>query len=153
MKSHAALGKRFECRGDPSYLTPQTPLDFLGFTASMEKRDDGTHVFLDQQEALEKFLSEMHADNFRLQDCPMPSLVKLFSDPTLLDELQSRLYRHGVGFLNFVSKTSRFDIAHTVSMLGTQMHKPTVGAMKALRHLIGYSSSMVEFRIGGRCIN
>lgn len=29
VKFHAALGKRFECRGDPSYLTPQTPLDFL----------------------------------------------------------------------------------------------------------------------------
>ena len=151
MKFHTALGRRFDCRGGPSYLTPQTPLEFLGFTASMEERDDGTHVFLDQQEALEKFLSEMQADNFRLQDCPMPSLAKLFSDPTLMDELQSRLYRHGVGFLNFMSKTSRFDISHTVSMLGTQMHKPTVGAGKALRHLIGYLSSTVEFRIGGKC--
>ena len=49
----------------------------------------------------------------------MPSLAKLFSDPTLMDDLQSRLYRHGVGFLNFMSKTSRFDISHTVSMLRT----------------------------------
>ena len=83
-------------------------------------------------------MNEMDMTGIRSQDCPMPTITKLFSDPTLADDVAAQVYRHSAGFLNFLAKTTRFDIAHSVSMLCTQMKQPTVGACKALRHLLGY---------------
>ena len=148
---HSSLSNRFDCRGEASYLGPGEALEFLGFVITMEEAEDGTHVYMDQQDALSSFLGEMDMGGIRAQDCPMPSLVKLFSDPTLADDVTAKVYRHSAGFLNFLAKTTRFDIAHTVSMLCTQMGQPTMGAVKALRHLLGYLKQTTAFRIGGRC--
>ena len=148
-----ALEKRFDCRDAPKYLTPDQPIEFLGFTVTMEENSEGTHVYMHQMDALNTFLESISMDQLRTQTCPMPTLNKLFSDPTPMDDMSAKLYKHSVGFLNFLAKTTRYDIAHTVSMLGTQMHNPTVGAGKALRHLLGYIISSKEFRIGGKCLD
>ena len=148
---HAALSTRFDCRGDPSYLEAGSPLEFLGFTITMEETAEGTKVFMDQGDALSTYLNGMNMTGIRSQDCPMPTITKLFSDPTPADDVAAQVYRHSAGFLNFLAKTTRFDIAHSVSMLCTQMKQPTVGACKALRHLLGYLEVSIDFRIGGGC--
>jgi hypothetical protein len=148
---HTMLGERFECRDAPSYLAVGAPLEFLGFTLKMEEREDDTHVYMDQSDALTTFLAEFDLEAIRAQDCPMPSLTKLYSDPELLTESGATLYRHAVGFLNFLSKTTRYDVAHATSMMSMVMKAPTNGALKALRHVLGYLKQSVEFRLGGKC--
>ena len=148
---HEALSARFDCRGGPSYLSAGSPLEFLGFTITMEETDSGTQVYMDQSDALSTFLNGMDMQGIRAQDCPMPTVTKLFSDPTPADDVAAQVYRHSAGFLNFLAKTTRFDVAHSVSMLCTQMKQPTVGACNALRHLLGYLKVSIDFRIGGEC--
>jgi len=63
----------------------------------------------------------------------------------------SELYKHSVGFLNFLAKSTRYDIAHCTSMLCMVMKSRTVGALKALKHVLGYLKQSAEFRIGGAC--
>jgi hypothetical protein len=148
---HSRLGERFECRDAPSYLTSESPLEFLGFRLTLEEQVDDTHVYMDQSDALGVFLAEFDLEAIRSQDCPMPSLAKLYSDPEPLTEAGSSLYRHAVGFLNFLSKTTRYDVAHPTSMMSMVMKAPTKGALRALKHVLGYLKQSVQFRIGGKC--
>ena len=114
---HTALSARFDCRGDPSYLGADSTLEFLGFTITMEETAEGTKVFMDQGGALSTYLKGMDMTGIRSQDCTMPTITKLLSDPTPADDVAAQVYRHSAGFLNFLAKTTRFDIAHSVPML------------------------------------
>jgi hypothetical protein len=117
----------------------------------MEERADGTHVFMDQREAIEGLLREFEADALQLKGAPMPSKRLMQSDDTLLTANAAVMYRHAVGTLNFYARCTRFDIAHAVSQLSGMMRSPTEGALKALTHLLGYIKATTGFRIGGRC--
>ena len=148
---HEELRDRFDCREAPTYLSEGQPLEFLGFRVTMCEGDVDTEVYIDQERAVGTFLEGLSIGGIKPRDCPMPTLVKLFSDPTPVDELQARECRHVIGVLNFLAKVVRFDIAHATSMLSTQMSKPTVGTVRAIKHMLGYLQATAGFRLGGVC--
>jgi hypothetical protein len=145
---HERLGKEYECT-EPSYLAPDSPLDFLGFSITTEVVDGETFIYMDQAEALSLLLSRFDAGELHPKDAPMPTRTLLNSDPTPLSVNAGALYKHLVGSLNYFVRTTRFDMAYAVSRLSSFMSSPTVGAWKALQHLLGYLKATVDFRIGG----
>lgn len=148
---HRALEERFKCRDPPEYLTSEHNIDFIGFNVSMEDRADGVHVYMDQKDSIEGLIREFDAEVLQLKSAPMPSKRLMQSDGTALSSNAAAVYRHVVGMLNFYARCTRFDIAHAVSQLSSMMKSPTEGALKAMKHLLGYIKATTGFRIGGRC--
>jgi hypothetical protein len=145
---HDQMGKEYDCT-EPVYLATDNPLDFLGFSITKEVVDGVEHVYMDQCEAVELFLSRFDAEKLQLKDSPMPTKTLLNSDPAPLSHNAAGLYKHLVGSLNYFVRTTRFDIAFAVSRLSSFMGAPTAGAWKALVHLLGYLKATSSFRIGG----
>lgn len=145
---HEALGNKFDCTA-PSVLAPDNPLEFLGFTVTVEEQDGVRRVYMDQAEAMDLFLSRFEAEVLQVKDAPMPTRSLLHSDKTPLSDNARALYKHLVGSLNYFVRSTRFDIGYAVSRLSSFMASPTVGSWKALVHLLGYLKGTAGFRIGG----
>ena len=52
--------------------------------------------------------------------------------------------------MNFLARAVRWDIAHSVSRVSSQMHHPVAGTVAALEHLCGYLKHTAGFRIAGK---
>ena len=55
-----------------------------------------------------------------------------------------------IGALNFLTKTSRWGIAHAVSRASQDTQQPKAGTVAAIEHIVGYLVQTVGFRIAGK---
>ena len=145
---YAALENKFDIKA-PSYLTPQQPMEFVGMRVTMEESEGGYLRYIDCSEATEALVDSSGLGTARTLKCPMPDTKEIASDPQLLDEAAGSKYRSTVGSLNYLVAVTRYDLAHAASRLGQFSAAPTVGAAIALRRVIAYLASTVDFRIGG----
>ena len=145
---HAALGRRFECK-DETYLTVDTPLEFLGFQIELEVVEGETAIYMTQQDAMVQFLSQFERNEIPPKTSPMPTRQLFHSNGVLLTDNAAALYKHVVSVLNYFARVTRFDIAYATSRLSTKMASPDEGAWKSLKHLLGYLANTTSFRIGG----
>jgi hypothetical protein len=91
-KFHTALESRFDCRpGSRQVLTPENPIEFTGVRISMEKGALADSYFMDQSEAIARFLTQHDMRDVRcreralclmLQNCFQ--IVSLFQQKWLL---------------------------------------------------------------------
>jgi hypothetical protein len=78
-KFHAALESRFDCRpGSRQVLTPENSVEFTGIRVTMERGSKVDSYFMDQSEAIAKFLTQHDLDTVKDRDSPMPEASELF---------------------------------------------------------------------------
>jgi hypothetical protein len=124
------MDNRFECKGD-EWLTPETPLDFLGIEVSM----DEDRLYLSMEDFTEKTLSAMDMADCVIAKRPMS---KEITDSTPLPKHLIPTFMTGVGCTGWLVNTVRPDCAHTHSRLSQHMANPTQGAWDALMYLMQY---------------
>ena len=127
------LEKKFQIK-DPTYLTEESPLQFLGFEIAME---EGC-VEIDQEVAVGRFLEEQPELAAARVGSPMPSVNALHEDETAVGEEEAKRYRRQCGSLNYFAVASRYDIALAVSKLSQFSMRPTASAVKAMKRVIQY---------------
>lgn len=149
-KFHSSLENKFDCRpGSRQVLTPDSPIEFTGLRITMEKGAESDSYFIDQTEAIARFLTLHDLDSAKLRDSPMPDASALLSDNELVTDELAAWCRSVTGCLHFFVRASRWDIAHAVSRVSQFNSKPTVGTVAALKVIAGYLRQTLDFRIGG----
>jgi hypothetical protein len=146
------LNKKFECK-DPSFLTVDSPLDYVGFTVGLNETEGGyKEVYIEQTTQVQDFLEEFECPPAKFAGDPSPCFTKsaLYSDVTPLSEEESRRYARIVGSLNYFASSLRYDIALPTSKLSQFMSKPTVAAMRCATRVMEYLAATSDFRITGR---
>ena len=140
------LEKRFEVK-DPTYLTDETPIKYVGFDIRTWHKNDRVYISIDQRVDLENYLSSIEYSDGHVVSNPMSDRHVLTSEPELLNEERASRYRSVVGTLNYYACALRYDIAYPVSRLSQYSNKPTVGAEKALNTVLAYLSNTTDFAI------
>lgn len=148
---YAALGVggngRFEVK-DPNFLTPQTPLKFVGFTIGERHQAGGLWRYITQREDVCEFLEELDIHPARDVGCPMPSKSQLFRNRTLLSESEADWCKSVIGSLNFLAQCTRYDIAHAVSRVSAESCKCTVSVKQGICTILAYLKSTSGFEVG-----
>ena len=138
------LRKRFDIK-DPDYLTPDSPLVFLGMQVSCHDGQAGRLYTIDQNTVLDSSFEDWGESYCLNVECPMPCTKALYSDSTLVGKERAARYRSIVGALNYFAVTTRYDIALAVSKLSQFSCSPTVSSDKALTRVIHYLMNNPEF--------
>ena len=138
------LNARFDVK-DPNYLTPNSPLVFIGMQVSCRDGEGGRLYTIDQNSILDSCFDEWGESYCPAVQCPMPCTRVLYSDSTTVSEERAARYRSVVGALNYFAVTTRYDIALAVSKLSQFSSRPTVSADRALTRVIHYLMNNPEF--------
>ena len=149
---YKAMADRFKVK-DPTYLTVDTPIKYVGFDITLTKQDDGHYVTIDQGNDLNNYLNDIGVPNCKNVTNPMPHKNEMYSDPAPLDEEEGHRYRSIMGALNYYACASRYDISYPVSKLSQFSAHPTKGASRALSRVLSYLRCNTDFGITGRMHN
>ena len=140
-KFHTASESRFRCRpGSKQVLTPENPIEF-----TMEEGALAGSYFMDQSEAIAKFLTQHDMCDVRCRESPMPDAAKLFSDSEPVSAEVASWCKSVIGCLHFFVRASRWD----VSRVSQSNCNPTMGTIKALKVIAGYLKGSIGVRMGG----
>lgn len=126
------LRDRFEAT-DPVYLTPETPIDFLGIIISV---DHGC-IRLSMESYHRKLLANMGMSDVKPIGTPLSEPIQ---ESENLSSSEATRFRSGLGGVGWLASTIRPDLAYAFSRLGQHMASPTVGAMEALNRVLRYIS-------------
>lgn len=125
-----AMDARFACKGD-EWLTPETPLDYLGIEVSMDKE----RLYLTMEDFTEKTLRAMDMDECAPADRP---ITREITDLTPLSGHLRTKFMTGVGCVGWLVNTARPDLAYAHSRISQHMANPVQGALDALLHVMRY---------------
>ena len=161
------LNGRFECK-DEVVLTPESRLSFLGFAIACEDYDEQDIIGLnpnntlqtnkhgkvrminmDQQEAIETFLSQHKVRPSKSVGSPMGDRNQLIKDQTMLAGEEVNEFQSKLATINYFALTTRYDIAYPAARLSQFMSKPTKGASVALDRIMSYFITTSDFKIRG----
>ena len=132
------LNTRFECK-DAVILTPESRLSFLGFDITFEDYDEqdivgrnpnntlqtNKHgevrmINMDQQDAIETFLSQHNVRPSKSVGSPMGDKNQLIKDQTMLVGEEINEFQSKLGTINYFALTTRYDIAYpTVDLVSS----------------------------------
>ena len=148
-KFYEAMRERFDVK-DPSYLTVDTPLTYVGIDVSMFESQGVKYIQADQDVDVTNYLDEIGVKASKAVDNPMPNKYSIYNNPTRLNDEDSTWYRSVVGALNYYACTTRYDISYPVSRLSQFSARPTVGAKVALLRVLAYVKCTTDFALIGR---
>ena len=148
---YAKLGKQFDIK-DPSYLTPQSPLCYVGLDIEEVHTQTGYIKIMHQNSVMTEYLQSLDIKPNPLIKCPMPESKALWSDTELLNEDDSSWYRSQVGSLNYFAMTTRYDIAHAVSRLSQCAANPTRASYTALDRVLKYLVNSPNHNLKGKVV-
>ena len=161
------LNERFDCK-DEVILTPESALAFLGFDITcrdyepnevtglnpLNKIQVNKHgkvrvIYMDQQIAIETFLSNNNARPIRNIASPMGDKKQLLSNPTLPEGEEVNRFQANLGTINYFALTTRYDISYATARISQYASRPTVGARMALDRVMSYLLATQDFKIKG----
>ena len=154
MKQSEMFYKEFENRfqlKDPTYLTVDTPIRYVGFDIVMQEKSGKRYVSIDQDDDIRRFLGGIDIPSIYKVNNPMVDRHYALKDTTVLQGDDITWYRSMIGALNYYSCATRYDISYAVSRLSQFNTKPTEGAKKAVYKVLQYLSCNSEFPIIGKC--
>ena len=147
---HAALEKRFECRPEArQYMSKDNPVDYCGLRFSVAENEKGDVYSIDQQVDIADFILTFGLENEKIRTTPIASIDLIASDFSIVSPDIASWYKRAVGKLNLFVQGTRWDIAFAVSLLSQFNHRPTVGAVLALKYLAGYLLYTHDFKMSG----
>ena len=148
---YTKLGKRFDIK-DPSYLTPQSPLCFVGLDIEEQHTSEGPVRVMHQNSVMAEYLNSLDIQPNPIVMCPMPESAALWSDSEPLNEIDASWYRSQIGSLNYFAMTTRYDIAHSVSRLSQCAANPTRASYTALVRVIKYLKNTPNHSLKGKVV-
>ena len=113
------------------------PLVYTGYTIGKVLRGDTQWYTMDMASDITAFMVDVNMNGSRKVTAPMPYKHELTSDLNGVSEQEHKWFRSVMGSLQWYAQ-SRYDISYEVSRIAQYCAKPTQGAMKALRRLLGY---------------
>jgi len=113
---YKALAEKFDIK-DPTYLTPECDLAFVGFSIGCERRTEGMYYYMSQESSVETFLEDAGLGQYTGVESPMPNKDVLTSDGTEVSESDASYFRSCMGTLNYYAHTLRYDMAYAVNRL------------------------------------
>ena len=122
------------------------PLVYTGYTIGKEVRDGKPWYTMDMTADLTEFMIESAMDGSRPVTAPMPYKGELTADRNGVSDQEHRWFRSMMGSLQWYTQ-ARYDIAYEVSRIAQYCAKPTQGAMKALRRLLGYLNTTKDKKL------
>ena len=139
---YAKLGKKFDIK-DPTYLTQESPLTFVGFeiTTALTTRPGRKRqiVGINQDVAMNRFLEDHgECSEGAPVTTPMASATDIVTDPTPIEGWRQERYQRMVGHLNYFAAATRYDVSQAVSRLSQAASKPTIGSEQALFRVMRY---------------
>ena len=136
------LNERFDYK-DEVILTPESALAFLGFDITcrdyepnevtglnpLNKIQVNKHgkvrvIYMDQQIAIETFLSNNNARPIRNIASPMGDKRQLLSNPTLLEGEEVNRFQANLGTINYFALTTRYDISYATARISQYASRP-----------------------------
>ena len=153
MEQSKLFYKHFEARfqlKDPTYLTVNNPIRYVGFDISMQMKSGRQYISIDQDDDMKRFLGGVELPSVYKVNNPMVNKYYALKDnkPLVGDEVT--WYRSMIGALNYYSCATRYDISYAVSRLSQFNTTPTEGSKQALYKLLQYLSCNSEFAIVGK---
>ena len=149
---YKALMKRFDCK-DPSYLSEEVPLTYVGFQVRQEVRSGTQYISIDQDEDISRYLTEIEVGACAKVYNPMPDRWEIAKHPNPLTDEDASRYRATVGSLNYYACGTRYDISYPLSRLAQYSARPTVGADRALKRVLQYLKCNATCRLIGEMHN
>lgn len=143
-----AMSDRFDCK-DPTYLQEDSSITFTGWEVSLQRVSGVQTVALSQTKEMEQFQQSNGLWEEKLRASPMPERGPLL-DRTPITAKEQKWCRSVIGELNHFSRSTRYDISHTVSRISGDMRDPVLGTVRAFRYLAGYLHSTVGLALSGR---
>ena len=145
---YKSLEARFECK-DPSYLTEEVPLTYVGFQVRLTTRTGRRYVSIDQEDDLTNYLDSIEVPEAVGVYNPMPNKWEASTGDEVLSADRAAWYRAVVGSIPYYSCATRYDIAYAISRLAQYSSNPTAGAERALQRVLRYLRCNIHFRIIG----
>ena len=129
------LGKRFECK-DEEWLTPDTPLDYLGMEISL----DSEYLWIGMNDYIEKMVKSLNIQVLPEGRCKTPINKAINEDGTStpLNPTERHDFLCALGMTGWLNQTARPDIALAQSRIAQHCANPTQDAMEAIKHLVSY---------------
>ena len=149
---YTALNDKYPLRSW-DILTPDTPLQHLGFTITEEVREGRTYRYISQEKDVMQFLDDNNITLTKEVECPMPSRHAMLKKDRLLNAEEIKQFRSLVGSLGFYSVSLRYDISRSVCRVQQMQSAPTEGALEAAIRIAAYVGCTSDFRIGGAVVN
>jgi len=128
------------------YVELDQPQIYTGMEIGKEVIEGRTHYTLSMEHDIKVFLEDNNMTEVRHITAPMPTKTEILSDDTGVSEQEHRDYRAKVGSLSWFV-CCREDIAYEVSRLAQYLAKPTKGAQKALRRVMGYLATTADRKL------
>ena len=129
------LDERFDCK-DADYLTPTTPLDYVGI--EVEQTEDRIYIHMDKYirgclAALD-LSDEKRTSTFN--KTPITAPIETQEAP--LNPGDTHYFLKGLGMLGWLANTTRPDVAYAHSRIGQHAAAPTQEAKKAIQNVFRY---------------
>lgn len=128
----------------------EKPTQFIGI--EIEYRENG--IFLHSTKYVEKLLKEARMDEANGNRSPyggmhdeLKKIKPKEQNPRMLDQGEHQRYRTTTGQLNWLTYISRYDIAHTVSLLLTKLDCPTEKEWMLMKLILRYLATTKKFGI------
>lgn len=115
-----------------------------------EVKEGEVYRYLSQKEDVDKVMADQGIEVHSEVECPMPDHRHIGNKPHLLDEDGVAAYRSLVGSMGWFAISMRWDVAHAVSRLQSQVQAPTEGACDSAVRVAAYLKSTTDFRLGGK---
>ena len=132
------LYKRFKMRDEPTWLKEGAPLQFLGMEIAQTTIDGKIVTSISQTDDIRKFLDDNDIHPGRPVMSPVCNKEDLYTDQTLVTGEEAKWYSSTFGMLQYFCTKTRFDIALTLSRLGTYLQHPTISAIQGMKRLLQY---------------
>jgi hypothetical protein len=143
------LGARFDCK-DPEFLIDSGILCYTGLDIERTVKGEEDWYYVSQVSELQELLDDAELLGVEERESPMPDRRKMLQDRGVISVDQQRWCRTLIGGLNFLARCTRWDIAHAVSRVSSEMKEPTAGTVRALEHIAGYLVHTPGMRLAGK---
>ena len=148
---YAALGKRFDCK-DPSFLSYNNPLHFLGFDILLTHDDYSDIISVNMTDTVEEFLRVNGAKPVYNITNPM-STNYIDPDSERLSNEDKVKYQSIVGTLNYFATQLRYDISYATNRLSQHSSDPKQSSWTAMQRVLSFMLSTTDFAITGRMLD
>ena len=140
------LRRRFKAK-EVSWLTKETPIDFLGMLFRM----DNDRIYLSMREYIEKVMDGLQPQTHGMTTSPVKlPISKTVTDMTPLTGEAKKFYCSGTGCVGWLNGTGRPDICYLYSRLSQHLATPCMGALTLLLQGLAYLNQHKDYCLSAR---
>ena len=125
------INTRFKCK-EAEWLTPTTPLDYLGMEVSM----DSERVYICMEQYILNMVKMLRLEGNRRYSTPIGSPIDSSAPP--LSPHERKRYMQALGCVGWLVNTARPDVAYAHSRIAQHMANPTTSAWEAIKRVCLY---------------